>query len=160
MKKTILAVATIVALSSSAFAFGGGMNCQGGQSGMGQGMMMQGGGMQKGGMMGGRGGMQMLQSLNLTDDQRHKLAILQSEMKLEMTKLHDPKMMSKMQDFMTGESFNKKEFLKLTAENQAKMNTLKADHMEKIFNLLTKEQRAELKANMTKRPMPMMGKQS
>lgn len=159
MKKTILAVATIVALSSSAFAFGGGMNCQGGQSGMGQGMMMQ-GGMQKGGMMGGRGGMQMLQSLNLTDDQRHKLAILQSEMKLEMTKLHDPKMMSKMQDFMTGESFNKKEFLKVTSENQAKMNTLKADHMEKIFNLLTKEQRAELKANMAKRPMPMMGKQS
>lgn len=158
MKKTILAVATIVALSSSAFAFGG--NCQGGQSGMGQGMMMQGGGMQKGGMMGGHGHMQMLQSLNLTDDQRHKLSILQSEMKLEMTKLQDPKMMSKMQDFMTGESFNKKEFLKLTSENQAKMNTLKADHMEKIFNLLTKEQRAELKANMAKRPMPMMGKQS
>lgn len=157
MKKTILAVATIVALSSSAFAFGGG-NCQGGQSGMGQGQMMQGAGMQK--MMGGHGQMQMLQSLNLTDDQRHKLAILQSEMKLEMTKLHDPKMMSKMQDFMTGESFNKKEFLKVMSENQAKMNTLKADHMEKIFNLLTKEQRAELKANMAKRPMPMMGKQS
>ncbi|MBP6498112.1 MAG: Spy/CpxP family protein refolding chaperone [Campylobacteraceae bacterium] len=159
MKKTILAVATIVALSSSAFAFGGGMNCQGGQSGMGQGMMMQGGGMGQG-MMGRHGGMQMLQSLNLTDDQRHKLSILQSEMKLEMTKLQDPKMMSKMQDFMTGESFNKKEFLKLTGENQAKMNTLKADHMEKVFNLLTKEQRAELKANMAKRPMPMMGKQS
>lgn len=157
MKKTILAVATIVALSSSAFAFGGG-NCQGGQSGMGQGQMMQGAGMQK--MMGGHGQMQMFQSLNLTDDQRHKLSILQSEMKLEMTKLHDPKMMSKMQDFMTGESFNKKEFLKLTSENQAKMNMLKADHMEKIFNLLTKEQRAELKANMAKRPMPMMGKQS
>lgn len=158
MKKTILAVATIVALSSSAFAFGGG-NCQGGQAGMGQGMMMQGGGMGQG-MMGRHGGMQMLQSLNLTDDQRHKLAVLQSEMKLEMTKLQDPKMMSKMQDFMTGESFNKKEFLKLTGENQAKMNTLKADHMEKIFNLLTKEQKAELKANMEKRPMPMMGKQS
>lgn len=154
MKKTILAVATIVALSSSAFAFGGGMNCQDGQQGMRQGQMMQ------KGMHGGHGGMQMLQSLNLTDDQRHKLAILQSEMKLEMTKLHDPKMMNKMQDFMTGESFNKKEFLKLTSENQAKMNTLKADHMEKIFNLLTKEQRAELKANMAKRPMPMMGKQS
>ena len=156
MKKTILAVATIVALSSSAFAFGGG-NCQGGQAGMGQGMMMQGSGMGQG-MMGRQGGMQMLQSINLTDDQRHQLAILQSEMKLEMTKLQDPKMMSKMQDFMTGESFNKKEFLKLTGENQAKMNTLKADHMEKIFNLLTKEQRAELKANMAKRPIPMMGK--
>jgi len=157
MKKTILAVAAVVALSSSVFAFGG--NCQGGQFGMGQGMMMQGGGMQQG-MMGRQGGMQMFQVLNLTDDQRHQLAILQSEMKLEMTKLQDPKMMSKMQDFMTAESFNKKEFLKLTSENQAKMNALKADHMEKIFNLLTKEQRAELKANMAKRPMPMMGKQS
>ena len=158
MKKTILAVATVVALSSSAFAFGGG-NCQGGQSMMGQGMMMQGGGMQQG-MMGRQGGMQMLQSLNLSDEQRHQLSVLQSEMKLEMTKLRDPKMMKKMQDFMTGESFNKKEFLKVTSENQAKMNTLKADHMEKVFNLLTKEQRAELKANMAKRQAPVAEKKS
>lgn len=157
MKKTILALSAVVALSTSAFAFGG-MNGPCGQDGMRQGMMMQGGGMQRG-MHGGMG-MQMFQNLNLTDDQSHKLAILQSEMKLEMTKLRDPKMMSKMQDFMTGESFNKKEFLKMTSENQAKMSVLKADHMEKVFNLLTKEQRAELKANMEKRPMPMMGKKS
>ena len=33
--------------------------------------------------------------------------------------------------------------------------------MEKVFNLLTKEQRAELKTLMEKRPMmPMMGKKS
>jgi len=155
MKKTILAISAVVALSTSAFAFGG-MNCQGGQGGMGQGMMMQGGGMQKG-MHGGMG-MQMFQNLKLSDEQSHKLAILQSEMKLEMTKLHDPKTMNKMQDFMTGDSFNKKEFLKFTGENQAKMNALRADHMEKVFNLLTKEQRAELKVNMEKRPMPMMAK--
>lgn len=155
MKKTILAISAVVALSTSAFAFGG-MNGQCGQDGMGQGMMMQGGGMQRG-MHGGMG-MQMFQNLKLTDEQSHKLAVLHSEMKLEMTKLHDPKTMSKMQDFMTGESFNKKEFIKFTSENQAKMNTLRAEHMEKVFNILTKEQRAELKVNMEKRPMPMMAK--
>lgn len=153
MKKTILALSTVVALSTGAFAYGG---MGGGQEcGMQKGMQTQKGMSCSKGM-----GMHMLQNLNLTDDQRHKLSILQSEMKLEMTKLHDPKMMGKMQDFMTGESFNKKEFLKLTGENQAKMNALKADHMEKVFNLLTKEQRAELKENMEKKPMPMMKNKS
>ena len=84
MKKTILTLATLVALgTTSAFAFGGGQ-CQNMQSGMG---MMQGGcGMGGSGMMmGGKGGMMpQLMQLNLTDDQRHKLAVLQSEMKLEI----------------------------------------------------------------------------
>jgi len=151
MKKTILTLATLVALgTTSAFAFGGG-NCQGMQSGMG---MMQGGGMSGPGMMmqGGRGGMAMMEQLNLTDDQRHKLHVLQSEMKLEMTKLQDPKMRTKMQDLMSGDSFNKKEFIKLHTEIHEKMLALQADHMEKVFNLLTKEQRAELKTLMAQKP--------
>lgn len=155
MKKTILVLSTVAALATSAFAYGGMGNCQSGQ----QGTMMQGAGMQKG-MHGthGKMGMQMFQNLNLTDDQRHKLSILQSEMKLEMTKLHDPKMMNKMQDMMSGESFNKKDFIKQHNEMHDKMIAIKADHMEKVFNLLTKEQRAELKANMAKKPMPMKAK--
>ncbi len=163
MKKTILTLATLVALgTTSAFAYGGG-NCQGmQQDGMG---MMNGGGMGGSGMMhgnkGGMMGMPMLQQLNLTDDQRHKLAVLQSEMKLEMTKMRDPKMMTKMQDMMSGESFNKKEFIKLHTEMHEKMVALQADHMEKVFNLLTKEQRAELKTLMEQKPSkPMMGKKS
>ena len=155
MKKTILTLATLVALgTTSAFAYGGG-NCQGmQQDGMG---MMQGGGMGGSGMMhgnkGGMMGMPMLQQLNLTDDQRHKLAVLHSEMKLEMRKMRDPKMMSKMQDMMSGESFNKKEFIKLHTEMHVKMVALPADHMEKVFNLLTKEQRSELKTLMAQKPM-------
>jgi len=156
MKKTILTLATLVALgTTSAFAYGGG-NCQGMQSGMG---MMQGGGMGGQGMMmnGNKGGMMMgmpmFQQLNLTDDQRHKLAVLHSEMKLEMTKLYDPKMMTKMQDMMSGESFNKKEFIKMHNEMHEKMLALQADHMEKVFNLLTKEQRSELKTMMAQKPM-------
>ena len=158
MKKTILTLATLVALgTTSAFAFGG-SQCQNMQSGMG---MMQGGcGMGGSGMMmGGKGGMMpQLMQLNLTDDQRHKLAVLQSEMKLEMTKIRDPKMMTKMQDLMSADSFNKKEFIKIHNEMHEKMLALQADHMEKVFNLLTKEQRAELKtlvAQKPQKPMPM-----
>lgn len=157
MKKTILSLAVVAALASSAFAMGMGGNCQNG----GQGGMMQGQGMMQKGMHGGGHEMRMLSQLNLTDDQRHKLAILQSEMKLEMTKLHDPKMQAKMQGALIGESFDKKEFIKTSNEMHEKMITLKANHMEKVFNLLTKEQRAELKKLMDQKPsMPMMGKKS
>lgn len=157
MKKTILSLAVVAALTSSAFAMGMGGNGQNGcQDGMGgKGSMQQG--------MHRRGGheMHMLQNLNLSDDQRHKLAILQSEMKLEMTKLHDPKMKNKMQGVLSGESFDKKEFIKTSNEMHEKMITLRANHMEKVFNLLTKEQRAELKTLMEQKPSkPMMGKKS
>ena len=159
MKKTILTLATVVALgTTSAFAFSG--NCQEMQQG--QAMMQCGnGGMSGAGMMmnSGRGGMGMMEQLNLTDDQRHKLAVLHSEMKLEMTKLHDPKMMTKMQDLMSSDSFNKKEFIKLQNEMHEKMVAVQADHMEKVFNVLTKEQRTELKTLMSQKPkrsMPMM----
>ncbi len=152
MKKSILSLAVVAMMASGAFAMGmGGGNCQKGDQ---NGCAMQGkGGLQQG-MHGGCGGheMKMLHMLNLTDDQRHKLAILQSEMKLEMTKLHDPKMKEKMQSMMSGENFDKKEFVKMQNEMHEKMTALKANHMEKVFNLLTKEQRAELKNLMTKKP--------
>ncbi|NCD11162.1 MAG: periplasmic heavy metal sensor [Epsilonproteobacteria bacterium] len=150
MKKSILTLATLVALgTTSAFAFGG-AGCQ----------PMQGNGMNydRGMMHGGKGGgmmgmpMLMLDQLNLSDDQRHKLAILRSEMKLEMTKLRDPKMRTKMQDLMSAESFDKKAFVKMHNEMHEKMLALQADHMEKVFNVLSKEQRLELKKVMSERP--------
>jgi len=159
MKKTILSLAVVTALASGAFAMGMGGNCQNGA----QAGMMQGKGSMQQGMHGRSGGheMRMLGMLNLTDDQRHQLAILHSEMKLEMTKMRDPKVKSKMQGALTGESFDKKEFIKTSNEMHAKMTELKANHMEKVFNLLTKEQRAELKTLMEQKPTkPMMGKKS
>ncbi len=156
MKKTLLSIVALVALGTSVYAFNG-TNCGNMQPGMG---MMQGSPMAGGMMMqGGRGGMgfPMLQQLNLSDDQRYKLGILQGEFKLEMAKLRDPKMMAKMQDIISGDTFNKKEFIKLHNEMHEKMLALQADHMEKVFNLLTKEQRAELKKLMAQRPQrPMM----
>ncbi|MBN1838477.1 MAG: Spy/CpxP family protein refolding chaperone [Campylobacterales bacterium] len=154
MKKSILTLATLVALgTTSAFAFGGG-GCQ----------PMQGNGMNydRGMMHGGKGDgmmgmpMLMLDQLNLSDDQRHKLAILRSEMKLEMTKLRDPKMRTKMQDLMSAESFDKKAFIKMHNEMHEKMLALQADHMEKVFNVLSKEQRLELKKVMSERPVRAM----
>jgi len=145
----------LVALGTSVYAFNGGnMNCQGNmQPGM---SMMQGspmgGQMMRGGMM----GFPMFQQLNLSNDQRYKLGILHSEFKLEMAKLRDPKMMAKMQEVMSGDTFNKKEFIKLHNEMHEKMLTLQADHMEKMFNLLTKDQRAELKKIMVQRPQRPM----
>lgn len=154
MKKTILSLAVASLIASSAFAFGG--NCQGNMQ---DGMMQGKGGMTQG--MHGRGGgheMHMISMLDLSNEQRHQLAILHSEMKLEMMKLHDPKNMKKMQDLMSGESFDKKAFIKMSNENHEKMTALKANHMEKVFNILTKEQRAELKTLMDKKPMSMKGK--
>ena len=151
MKKTILAVAAVIALSTtSVFAFGGGQCQQGMQANMGCGMA-QGTGMMHGGK-GGMMGFPMLERLNLTDEQEHKLDVLRSEFKLEISKMRDPKMMTKMQDLMTADTFNKKEFIKLHNEMHDKMLALQADHMEKVFNVLTKEQRAELKKLMNERP--------
>ena len=57
-----------------------------------------------------------------------------------------------MQELMTAESFDKKAFIKLTNEHHDKMVALRADHMEKVFNILTKEQRSELKTLMAQKP--------
>lgn len=152
MKKSILGLTVVAVLASSAFAFGGG-KCDG---------QNKGGMKQEQGMMQGRGGspMGMLQMLTLSDDQRHQLAILHSEMKLEMTKMRDPKRMSKMQDIISADNFDKNAFKKMSNEQHEKMMNLKADHMEKVFKLLTKEQRAELKTLMDQKGMPAKGKKS
>ena len=150
MKKTIMTLATLVALgTTSVFAFGGGQ-CQG-MNGMNPSQCMNMGG---GKMHGGQGmmGMPFLDKLNLSDEQRHQFSVLHQEMKLEMAKLRDPKMMTKMQELMTAESFDKKAFIKLTNEHHDKMVALRADHMEKVFNILTKEQRSELKTLMAQKP--------
>jgi len=158
MKRTILALATLVALGTTgAFAFGS-SQCQGGMQGGMMPAMMQGGMMMHGGERGMMAGM-MFDRLDLSDDQRYKLNVLRSEMKLEMAKLHDPKSMQKMQDLMSADTFDKKAFIKVRNEMHDKRVTLEADFLEKAFTVLTKEQRVELKKIMSERPQrPMMPK--
>ncbi|MDD2384072.1 MAG: Spy/CpxP family protein refolding chaperone [Sulfurospirillaceae bacterium] len=168
MKKTIYLLSVAALLATGIYAYDNanqqGMMQPGMQMGMQSGMMqsgMQPCGMMQKGMRGGQNGMQMITRLNLSDDQRHQLAILRAEMKLEMTKLRDPKMMNAMQNLMSADTFDKQGFIKMQNDMHTKMLAVRANHMEKVFNLLTKEQRTELKALMNNRPMrPMAPKQS
>ena len=169
MKKTIYLLSVAALLATGIYAYDNsnqqGMMQPGMQMGMGMqsGMMqgMQPCGMMQPGMRGGPDGMQMIERLNLSDEQRHQLSILRAEMKLEMVKLRDPKMMDSMQKLMSADTFDKQGFIKMENDKHTKMLAIRANHMEKVFNLLSKEQRTELKDMMGKRPMkPMAPKQS
>ena len=167
MKKQILVTAVLVgALATGAFAFGGNCDCnaQGMKNKQGmknqQNMQQQ---TQKKGwhgykmrqkriqhsdnmMMGQRGG--MLAALKLTEDQKFQISILRDEMKLEMKKLRGSKKQGKMMKFISDNGFNKKAFIKQSDENHSKRVAIKANHMEKVFKILTKEQVVELKKNL------------
>jgi len=170
MKKiTLLAVALSGALAVGAFAHGmnnqqgmmngqyqqnmqrgQGMGMMGGQQGMmGSGMAGHHGMMGSGGMGRMHGGMQMFSQLNLTSEQQYKLSILRDEMRLEMRKqMHNAQPMEQMGTFFKGDNFDKDAFKNQMEKQHDKMLNLKANHMEKVFKILTKEQRAQLQANM------------
>lgn len=179
MKKTTLAAAVILtgALTVGAFAHqnstpnqgmvGNQQGMMGNQQGMGmmngqQKMMGSQQGMMGGGMMGGQGGMgmmsgmmgggmQMFSQLNLTSDQQFKLSILKDEMQIEMKKfMFENHKQGNMGTFLKGDSFDKDTFKKHMNEKHNNMLDLRANHMEKVFKILTKEQVTELKKNLTK----------
>ncbi len=160
MKKKILVASLLIgALSTAAFAFN--QNCpnfgqrgmQGNMPGSQQGMMMnqkgncnmQGKGMY--GMKGQRGGMMpMLANLDLTQEQQYKLSILRDEMKLEMKKSMGMNQRPDFSKFITTDGFDKEAFTKSMDERHTKMTTLRAEHMQKVLALLTKEQITKLQA--------------
>jgi len=174
MKKVILAtVLTVGVLATSVYAYNadcpkaGQKGMQQGQSKMNQQGMKQGKmnkqGMQQGNMKckkgmksqsgmhrkgGKHGGMQLISQLNLSDDQRFQLSILKDEMKLNMKKAKGPKKQGKMLKFIGDNGFDKVAFQKEMNTKHQAMSLLKADHMEKVFKLLTKEQLADLKTKL------------
>jgi len=165
MKKSILVTAVLVGtLVTGAFAFGGNGNCDGSgqktmknQQAMQQqtqkrgwhGYKMRQKGIQHHNNIGNRGaGMQMFAQLNLTDEQQFQLSILRDEMRLEMKKLRGVNKQGQMLKFVNENGFDKKAFMKDRNEMQTKRLALKAEHMEKVFKILTKEQIAELKKNL------------
>lgn len=169
-RRTLLAVALSSALAVGAFAHGmnnqqnmhnQGMMNGGMMGGQGAGMMNgknmhRGQGMHKGqcaGISGGKmmGGMPMFSQLNLTSEQQHQLSILKDEMRLEMKKQrYSGKPMGQMGTFFKGDNFDKDSFKSNMNGQHEKMLTLRANHMEKVFNILTKEQRVQLKKNLGK----------
>ncbi len=119
----------------------------------------------KGGPFGDRGGMfKVMKQLDLTDEQKDKMKVLKVERKSQMkAKFKEMKemrgsMMSGMKPelsaFMTADSFNKEAFKsqvekkfeakrKMMASKKDEMLEKRAVGMEKVFNILTPEQRVK-----------------
>ena len=153
--KNVAIVALVSSLAvTGAFAWGGGKgNCDGqGFSQEKRQMMMQNGGgkgMQSGMRRGG--GMMFLQGLDLSAEQMHQISILKDEMRLEMKKNMNPaERKENVKEVFTSEGFNKDAFLKNSKENYEERTALKAKYMEKIYNILTPEQRKQVSENIDK----------
>lgn len=166
-KRVLLTVAIAGALTTGAFAYNfdcqrgnnfamlnqQGMNQQGKHAWQGHKMMKKNrifssNSMQ---MMGGHQGMMpILATLNLSDEQRYQLSILRDEMRLEMKKLRGLPQQGRVLKFVKDGKFDKSAFKKEMNQKHQKMLDIKANHMEKVFKLLTKEQVSELKKKFTK----------
>lgn len=150
LKKIILATAVAGALSISAFAA-----CEGGM-GAGKGMGPDGGcKMEKGkkggknrdcGEMRGGGAMMSLATVKLTAEQKAKIDTINEEFRSEMAKLHikDKPMMK--DPFAVADGFNKEAFKKERADKMQKHLDMKADHLAKIWAVLTPEQQKSIAA--------------
>jgi Spy/CpxP family protein refolding chaperone len=140
MKKNILvAVALVGTLATGAFAYNHTQgNCDD------QTIQMQQKGMHKH-MRHNKDGMRMFSQLNLTSEQKYQLSILKDEMRLQMKKSRGYSKQNKIMQFVSDNGFDKEAFKKAMSEDQSKQLELRADFMEKAFNILTKEQVTKLK---------------
>ena len=120
------------------------MNC--GNKGMNMNAMQRGHNMK--GMHKRGAQMMMFANLNLSQEQRYQLSILRDEMKLDMKKARGFKRQGKMVQFIKGDSFDKDAFIKYSDAMHQKMLKIRADHMEKVLKVLTKEQITQLKQNL------------
>ncbi len=148
LRKIILATTAATAISVSAFAGMGDMG-----QGMGgcdkQGMQQSG---KKGKHMGeGYEGMRgdnimSLKTVNLTAEQKNKIETLKQEFRAEMAKLHfkDKPMMQ--DPFAVAGGFNKEAFKKERMEKMQKFIDIRAEHLAKIWAVLTPEQQKSISA--------------
>lgn len=149
LRKVILATATASLLSLSAFAAcdmrdGGGMGCEKQEKGKHQkggkgcGDAMKGGGCCGGAMM-------SLSTVKLTPEQKSKIDAINEEFRAEMAKLHIKEKGMK-DPFVVAGGFNKEAFKKERAEKMQKHLDMKAEHLAKIWAVLTPEQQKSIAA--------------
>ncbi|WP_331775609.1 Spy/CpxP family protein refolding chaperone [Sulfurospirillum sp. 1612] len=153
--KTKILLGTLLAGALSASLYASGYNMPNNNPGMMGPQNMQRGNMMncnhKKGMkaMHKRGGrMMMFANLNLSPEQRYQLSILRDEMKLDMKKARGFKRQGKMVQFIKGDHFDKDAFIKYSNKMHEKMVEIRANHMEKVLKVLTKEQVTQLKQNL------------
>ncbi|MGE4399672.1 MAG: Spy/CpxP family protein refolding chaperone [Campylobacterales bacterium] len=147
-KKIILATALTAAMSISAFA-----SCEGGM-GKGMGAGYNDGCKMEKGKKGGKGGacgemgkhMMSLSTVKLSAEQKTKIDAINEEFRSEMAKLHikDKPMMK--DPFAVAGGFNKEAFKKERIEKMQKFIEMRAEHLAKIWAVLTPEQQKSIAA--------------
>ena len=142
MKTTKLLLASMIA-ATAIFAAPqcdkGAGNC--GPSGQGRMGGGQGGYMDKGMMFGTP---MSLKTLKLTKEQDDKIAELNKEFRAEMAKLHIGQKSINKDPFVTKNGFSKEGFKKEANDRMQKVLDLRAEHLSKIYSVLTPEQQKSL----------------
>lgn len=147
-KKIILATALTTAMSISAFA-----DCEGGMGkGMGagynEGCKIEKG--KKGGKHGSCGEMgkniMSLSTVKLSAEQKTKIDSINEEFRSEMAKLHIKDRPIMKDPFAVAGGFNKESFKKERIEKMQKFIEMRAEHLAKIWAVLTPEQQKSISA--------------
>ncbi len=87
----------------------------------------------------------IFQSLDLSDDQKEQLNDLRKEMRETMKSLRDPqKAKEELLGYFSEEGFDKDGFVNKVSEKFDEKIKIRADYIEKMYNILTPDQRKEL----------------
>lgn len=98
------------------------------------------------------GGMMMLQGIDLTPEQVHEVKLVQAQMRVEMLSSVKPGEKAEgMKKAFNGAKFDTKAFVEANMKNAQTRAELKAKHIEKLYNILTPEQREKFVQNMQNR---------
>ena len=150
--KKVAAIALVSSLAlTSAFAFGPAKgNMRGDCMSNGDTPSMMGGNFKNGPhMKKGDRTMMFLRGLDLSLKQRHEIGILKAEQRLEMKKSFNPAYrQEELKKVFSKEGFDAKEYAKQRAEKSQKRVEIQAKYMEKIYNILTPEQKAQVVKNI------------
>jgi Spy/CpxP family protein refolding chaperone len=149
LRKIILAGATASLLSLSAFAAcdtkDGGMGCEKPMKGKNEKGGKACGDMKKdGGCCGG--GMMSLSAVKLTPEQKTKIDAINEEFRAEMAKLHIKGKQGMKDPFVVAGGFDKETFKKEAADRMQKHIDAQAEHLAKIWAVLTPEQQKTITA--------------
>lgn len=143
MKTTKLLLASMIAATAifaAPYCDKGAGNCEPkGQSKMGG----KSGNMDKGMMFGTP---MSLKTLKLTKEQEDKIAELNKDFRAEMAKLHIGQKSINKDPFVAKEGFSKEAFKKEANDRMQKVLDLRAEHLAKIYAVLTTEQQKSLSA--------------
>lgn len=102
-------------------------------------------------MKGDKGGMMGFANLNLSPEQTHEIKLLRAQMHVDRLKANGPDSRPKSMA-LSADGFDKQAFIKAQTDRAKQRAELKATYMEKLYNILTPEQRQQWVKNMESCP--------